>query len=167
MTIAETLLLDFDAEAIGTRRVLERVPADKADWKPHEKSRTLAQLALHVAHIPTFATPIFTLPEYNMATPRPQLAPFTTAEELVKIAAGAGAEMRTLLAGMSDDELKAEWTLRIGEHVITKGPRALMYRNLAFNHLIHHRGQLTVYLRLLDVPVPGVYGPSADEQHRA
>ena len=79
MTIAETLLLDFEAEAIGTRRVLERVPADRADWKPHEKSRTLAQLALHVAHIPAFATPIFTLPEYNMATPRPQQAPFTTA----------------------------------------------------------------------------------------
>ena len=164
MTIAETMLLDFDAEAINTRRVLERVPTDKADWKPHEKSRTLAQLALHVAHIPGFAVSILTTSERNMAEPRPPQAPFTTVDELVKVAAGAGAEARTLLAAASDEDLTAEWTLRMGDHVITKGPRALMFRTFVLNHLIHHRGQLTVYLRLLDVPVPGTYGPSADER---
>ena len=163
MTIAETLLCDFDTEAISTRRVLERVPDDKLSWKPHEKSMTLQTLATHVGQLPHFGLTILSTPLLDMAAtkfPRPS---FESVAKLLETSAGAAAELRTVLAGMSDDELSADWTLRFGEHIIATGPKYLLYRTMFFNHLVHHRGQLNVYLRLLDVKVPGIYGPSADE----
>lgn len=163
MTLAQSLLLDFDAEAVSTRRILDRIPADNADWKPHEKSMAIGRLAMHVAGLPTFGHTILSTPELDLGTTKfPSLA-FTSAEELISHAAGAAAELRTTLAGASDEDLQTDWTLRWGDKVIGTGTRALMYRSMFFNHLIHHRGQLTVYLRLLDIPVPGLYSPSADE----
>ena len=163
MTIAEVLLLDFDAEAINTRRVLERVPADKADWKPHEKSFSLGALASHVSTLPTYGLAILTTPEMDICDDEMARHKLTTVEELLKIAAGHAAEIRTALADMSDGGLMANWTLRYRDHVIVSAPRAVMYRTNFFNHLVHHRAQLTVYLRELGVAVPGLYGPSADE----
>ncbi len=167
MTLAQSLLLDFDLEAISTRRILERIPNDKGDWKPHEKSMALGRLATHVAQLPLFGNTILSTPELDLGAAKFPSLTFTSAEDLVTHAAGAGAELRTLLAGLSDDDLQTDWTLRWGDNVIATGPRALLYRSMFFNHLIHHRAQLTVYLRLLDIPVPGLYGPSADEPFAA
>ena len=163
MTIAEVLLCDFDTEAIRTRRVLERVPDDKADWKPHEKSFALNNMAVHVASLPMFGLAILTTDEVDLVTHKFPKYEFHTAEKLLEVAAGAAAEVRTWLASMTDEDLHRDWTLRFGEHVIATGPKYLLYRTMFFNHLVHHRGQLNVYLRLLDVKVPGIYGPSADE----
>jgi uncharacterized damage-inducible protein DinB len=163
MTIAELLLCDFDAEATSTRRVLERVPDEKATWKPHEKSFALNNLAVHVASLPLFGLAILSTDMVDLATYSFPKYEFHTAQKLVEVAAGAGAEIRTKLTSMADDELSADWSLRFGEKVIATGPKYLLYRTMFFNHLVHHRGQLTVYLRLLDVQVPGIYGPSADE----
>ena len=163
MTLAQSLLLDFDTEAISTRRVLERIPNDKADWKPHDKSMPIGRLAMHVARLPNFGHTILSTPELDLGSANFPALTFTSADELISIAAGAAAELRTTLANTSDEDLQADWTLRWGDKIIGTGSRALMYRNMFFNHLIHHRGQLTVYLRLLDLPVPGLYGPSADE----
>ncbi|MGI4853501.1 MAG: DinB family protein [Janthinobacterium lividum] len=163
MTIAEILLLDFDSEAISTRRVLERVPADKADWKPHDKSFTLGALASHVATLASFGNMILSTDELDLGTTKFPTHPFTTAEEAVEVAAGYAAEIRTELAAMSDEDLQKTWTLRFGDHTIAAIPRMLAYRTMFFNHLIHHRAQITVYLRELDIAVPGIYGPSTDE----
>ena len=163
MTIAEVLLCDFDVEAASTRRVLERVPDDKAAWKPHEKSFTLNNMAVHVATLPTFGLALLTTEVMDIATHKFPKYEFHSTEKLIEVAAGAAAAVRTRLASMSDEELQADWTLRFGEHVIATGPKYLLYRTMFFNHLVHHRGQLNVYLRLLDVKVPGLYGPSADE----
>ena len=167
MTVAEVLLLDFDIEAESTRQVLERVPVDKADWKPHEKSFALGQLASHVSTLATFGLLILTTEEVDIATLKFPVHKLNSTEELLKNAAGFAAEIRTTLAAMSDEDLMATWTMRFRDHVVTAGPRATMYRTLFFNHLIHHRGQLNVYLRELDIKVPGLYGPSADEPFAA
>ena len=163
MTLAESLLVDFDAEAISTRRLLERIPDDRADWKPHDKSMPIGRLAMHVARLPFFGQTVLSTPELDLATAKFPALVFTSAEDLITHAAGAAAELRTTLANTSDADLETDWTLRWGDKLIGTGTRALMYRSMFFNHLIHHRGQLTVYLRLLDIPVPGLYGPSADE----
>ncbi len=163
MSIAEVLLGDFDAEAISTRRVLERIPDDKADWKPHEKSMSLGQLALHVATIPSYGLPILTEPPLDLATAKFPKHAFESSAKLIEVSAGLAGEIRTALANVSDEDLQSEWSMRFGDHLVAKGTRQVLYRTMFFNHLIHHRGQLTVYLRLLGVAVPGIYGPSADE----
>ena len=163
MKIADLLLLDFDTEAESTRRILERIPSDRATWKPHDRSMSLGSIAAHIAGLPIFGLQILTTPEIDLSASTSMRYQFTTAEDAVKHAAGGAAEIRTALSSLSDDELLAPWTLRFGVHVIATLPRAVAYRSMFFNHLIHHRGQLNVYLRQLDIPVPGVYGPSADE----
>ena len=163
MTIAEILLCDFDTEAVSTRRVLERVPDDKATWKPHEKSFALNNMAVHVATLPMFGLAILTTDVVDIATYKFPKYEFHSTEKLIEVAAGAAAEVRTRLASMSDEDLTADWTMRFREHIVATGPKYLLYRTMFFNHLVHHRGQLNVYLRLLDVKVPGIYGPSADE----
>ncbi|SDF31741.1 DinB family protein [Terriglobus roseus] len=163
MTIAEVLLADFTSEAENTRRVLERVPADKADWKPHDKSMKLGTLAAHVAGLAHFGYVILTTPQMNMQTDKFPKYVFTTPEEAVQIAVDAAAKVRDALGGMSDEQFQEHWKLLFGDMLIGDAPRLQLYRSMFFNHLIHHRGQLTVYLRLLDVKVPGIYGPSADE----
>ena len=161
MNLAEALLADFDAEAIST--VLERIPDDKGDWKPHEKSMPMGRLAAHVATLPNFGLAVLTTPSLDLATATFPKLLFEGSAKLIESAAGAAAELRTALASLSDEQLQAEWSMSFGQHVIAKAPKHLLYRTMFFNHLIHPRGQLTVYLRLLDVAVPGIYGPSADE----
>ncbi len=163
MSIAEILLLDFDVEVDGTRRTLERIPESDPQWRPAEKSMAIGRLALHVARLPMFCTQILSTPELNMATEKfPDLIFESTAHLLSELERTASAA-RGHLVGSSDEALRAEWQLWFGDRLILKGPRMLLYRTMFLNHLVHHRAQLGVYLRLLKLPVPGLYGPSADE----
>jgi uncharacterized damage-inducible protein DinB len=162
MTIQELLLLESDDELAGTRRMLERVPDDKLGWKPHEKSMTLGRLASHVADLPNRCVSIVSMDVLE----RPANAtPFAagSAKELLEHFDKASADARKALTGLSDEQLAATWTLKFGGRTMVTLPRAMALRKVFMDHLIHHRGQLSVYLRLLDVPVPGMYGPSADD----
>jgi uncharacterized damage-inducible protein DinB len=165
MTTAELLLEDFDAEMAGTRKTLERIPEEKPDWKPHEKSFAMGKLAMHVATLPVFAKYILTDPGMDMANPTHERADMTYRTRDITLATfdAAAAEARKALAAASDEELAAKWPFRFGEYLISDESRSFTYRRMFFNHLLHHRAQLGVYLRLNDCPVPGLFGPSADE----
>lgn len=165
MRIVDTLLAEFDHESGVTRTLLERVPEDKAAWKPHEKSYTLAQLALHLAELPTWIPETLRRSEFDMnppgGTPQPRPSWKSRAELLASFDRNvAGA--REALASTADAELGAPWTLRNAGHMLFTMPKGGVLRTWVFNHSVHHRGQLTVYLRLCDVPLPMVYGPTAD-----
>jgi len=165
MTTAELLLEDFDFEMAGVRRTLERIPEDTPDYKPHEKSMAVGRLAMHVATLPLFAKYVITEPGMDMANshlPHADLT-FRTRDIAVATFDSAANEARKALAAASDEDLAAIWKFSFGEHVISADPRSLTYRKMFFNHIVHHRAQLGVYLRLNDLPVPGLYGPSADE----
>ena len=165
MTTAELLLQDYDIEMSMTRRVLERVPENKTDFKCHDKSMPFGRLAMHVATLPTFGHRILTTPGMDMADPNHKWPDMTFVSREATLAAfdRNSAETRAALASLSDAQLAEPWKFAFGEHVISNSPRSLAYRHMCFNHLLHHRAQLSVYLRLNDVPVPGLYGPSADE----
>ena len=163
MTTAELLLQDFDMEMANTRRTLERVPEDKPDYKPHEKSMAMGKLTMHVATLPKFGTFILTTPSLDLTTAKWPEMIFSSREKLLADFDAMAAEARAALAAASDADLAAPWKFSYGEHVLSNSPRSLAFRHMFFNHLIHHRAQLGVYLRLNDVPVPGLYGPSADE----
>ena len=160
MSIAETLLPEFDQEMATTRRLLERVPSDKGTWKPHQKSFPLAHLAQLVSGMPGWITNIVretsldlgSYPGYSYEKTETLLAAF---DNNVK-------EARTALAASKDSDYQVAWSLKHGDRVLMTLPRAVVVRQ-TINHLVHHRGQLTVYLRLLDVPIPPIYGPTADE----
>ncbi|HEX8384916.1 MAG TPA: DinB family protein [Rubricoccaceae bacterium] len=152
---------DLAAELAITRRVLERLPEDHLGWAPHEKSKTLGSLGAHVALLPAMLAAMLTTDEFDVAAPRPP-AP-QTAGAILAAFDQTSAALAAAVAAASDEDLAGTWTLRSGPRVITSGTRAANLRTLGLSHMAHHRGQLTVYLRLLDVPVPSVYGPSADE----
>jgi uncharacterized damage-inducible protein DinB len=165
MTTSELLLEDFDAEMANTRRTLERIPEETPDYKPHGKSMPCGKLAMHVATLPRFGKVILTTPGMDMAnptTPWPDMT-FTTHDNLLATFDSNATEARKALAAATDADLAAPWKFSFGEHLISEKPRSTTYRLMFFNHLIHHRAQLGVYLRLNDIPVPGIYGPSADE----
>jgi len=163
MSLSEPIAAELQREAATTRRMLERVPQDSLAWKPHEKSMTLGRLAGHIAELPSLVIPTLTLDELDFAAGSFQpFAPSNTAELLEKfdknIAEAVGA-----LKDQPDEHLLKTWRLRNGEQVFFELPRVSVLRTMALNHVIHHRGQLSVYLRLLGVPLPSVYGPTADE----
>ena len=165
MTTAELLLQDFDMEMGMTRRTLERIPEDKPDYKPHEKSMPMGKLTMHVVTLPLFGKIILTTPSLDLANtdiPHPDLT-FRSRDAALAAFDAAATEARAVLTTASDADLAVQWKFSFGEHVISNSPRSLAFRHMFFNHLIHHRAQLGVYLRLNDVPVPGLYGPSADE----
>lgn len=166
MTIAEQLLQDFDAEISNTRRTLERVPEGKNTWKCHEKSMELGKLAMHCATLPLFGSYIIQDEGMDMAQPkRPRTAlEFTTREAALKQLDESAKACREALAGASDEALSAPWKFSFGDQLISNLPRSTTFRMMFFNHMIHHTAQLGVYLRLNDIPVPALYGPSADEQ---
>ncbi|MDE3153041.1 MAG: DinB family protein [Gemmatimonadota bacterium] len=153
---------DIEEELASTRRMLERYPDGKGEWRPHAKSRTLAQLANHVATIPGLGIAILTTDSLDFASRKPQ-PPVDSAAELLarfdEVAKGVVAAFNAT----SDETFKGEWTLRHGDHVIVKARRRDLLRRLMISHLIHHRAQLSDYYRMLDVKVPGMYGPSADD----
>jgi uncharacterized damage-inducible protein DinB len=163
MSICEPLAAELEQEAKTTRRLLERVPEASFGWKPHEKSMTLGQLAGHVAQLPTLIVPALTQDEFDFATSgfKP-FSPQSTAELVEQHDANIKAAAEAL-RGAVDERMGEKWALKSGDHVLFELPRALVVRFVGLNHVVHHRGQLSVYLRLLDVPLPSIYGPSADE----
>ncbi|MEO6911379.1 MAG: DinB family protein [Edaphobacter sp.] len=163
MTIAEILLQDFDHEMAGTRTTLERIPADKPDFRCHDKSMPMGRLAVHVASLPRFGIAILTTPSMDLATVKWPTMTFESSEKLLSDFDTLSAEARSALSRSSDADLQQNWKFSFGDRVIADLPRSAIYRNLFFNHLIHHRAQLGVYLRLNDLPVPPLYGPSADD----
>lgn len=163
MAMMDAFLPEFDREMGLTRRLLERVPLAEGEWAPHVKSRTLLQLATHVADIPRIVVWAMTLSEFDRAAPRPQRAPYGNGAELLAAFDEQVKAARTAMVGKTDAELQEPWTFKNDGRVIVTQPRIGALRTMVLNHLIHHRGQLTVYLRLRDVPLPSIYGPSADE----
>ena len=163
MRIGELLLPEFDAEITKTRTTLERVPADKADFAPHPKSMPLGKLAPHVAQLAGFGLTVLTTPELDFAAGSYKPLPMESSAQLVKALDEGAAKVRSALASLPDDAWQQNWKLRIGDKIIFDGSRFLAYRQMFLNHIVHHRAQLGVYLRLTGKPVPSIYGPSADE----
>ena len=164
MPISELLLPEFDAEMKTTRTMLERVPEDKKEFAPHPKSMRLDQLAPHVAELAGFGVIVLTTPELDFAANTRTRVPFESAAQLVKVFDEGAAKVRAALASMPDDAWTQNWKLSFGGKPIFAGPRFLAYRQMFLNHLVHHRAQLGVYLRLNDKPLPSTYGPSADDR---
>ncbi len=163
MTLGQMLAGELQHEAANTRKLLALIPANKADWKPHPKSFALGKLAMHVADMHSWIAMTVNTTELDFASGDHAPKPFTTAEDLTGVLDKHVADAMTALAAAPDEGMGEMWTLRMGETVILALPRAQMLRSMVFNHIVHHRAQLTVYLRLLDIPIPGLYGPSADE----
>jgi len=167
MPITDWLLPEYDVEMAATRRVLERTPMDDPEWKPHEKSMTIGYLAFLVASLPGWTTSTLERTELDIQPPEGQAwgqdAP-RTIEALLERFDHDVAEGRTALAEATEQAFQVPWSLKMGDHVLMTQPRWMVYRRSVINHLVHHRAQLGVYLRLRNVPVPAVYGPSADEQ---
>lgn len=162
MPIADALLPEFDHEMTTTRKLLERVPEDKFSWKPHAKSMTLGGLATHVATIVWWGEVTLDKPEFN-AEGQQVAAPAASRAELLEKFDKNVKTTRASLAAKSDAELMAPWSLRNGKQTFFTMPKAVVWRSFVMNHLVHHRAQLSVYLRMNDVPLPAMYGPSADE----
>lgn len=161
MTMTDSLVAELMQEAATTRQVLERVPEDKLSWAPHPKSMSLGQLALHIAVIPgAIAELISELTREVPTVPQPEA---TSRGEILSALDESVAVATARLSAWREDDLMAEWRMTDGEETILALPRIGMVRSVMLNHWYHHRGQLIVYLRLLDLPVPAVYGPSADE----
>ena len=165
MAIKDAFIGELKHESSMTKKMLERVPLDKKDWKPHEKSMTLGRLATHVAENTHWVSNIHHVDDFDFLKDY-NFKPVTssTTEELLNIFQTNLDKAIADLSIMSDDDFAKNWTVRRGEQVMFSTPKKIAIRGWAFNHMIHHRGQLSVYLRLLDVPVPGMYGPSADEK---
>lgn len=162
MALAEALLPEFDHEMAVTRRLLERVPEDKFPWKPHPKSWSLVELSTHVATIPSWGGPTLTQSELDLGGQGQNTAAASRNELLARFDKNV-ADTRAALVGRTDAELMAIWTLKHHGQKLFTMPKIAVWRGFVLNHLVHHRGQLSVYLRLNDVPVPAMYGPSADE----
>lgn len=170
MSIAETLLPEFDYEMANTRRLLEVVPGAEAGWKPHPKSSSLGDLAAHIATLPLWGRLVLERPELDLGSPaNASLAqkPFTTVSELLDRFDRHVREAHSALAPMADAAMGETWSLKNRGTTIFSLPRAAAMRGFVLSHLIHHRGQLSVYLRLRDVPLPSLYGPTADTGGRA
>jgi uncharacterized damage-inducible protein DinB len=166
MPLNQALLPEYDQEMANTRKTLERVPEDKFDWKPHQKSFSMGALATHLATLPSWGVITIQKESFDVAPegeppPRAELA--TSVEDLLQRFDQNVASTREALAAASDEELLKSWTLLKGGRAIFSLPRIAALRSFVMNHNIHHRAQLGVYLRLNDVPVPSIYGPSADE----
>ena len=162
MAIADALIGELEQEGATARRVLERVPGDKLTWKPHDKSMSLGRLALHVAQVPAF---VAGLAEQNPAAfpDSMEQAEASSAEQLLTVHDEGLTKATQIVQGFDDAAMMESWSISAGGKTLMTMPRVAFLRALMLNHWYHHRGQLSVYLRLLDVPVPSIYGPSADE----
>lgn len=163
MSISDLLLPEFDEETKKTRTVLERVPADKPDFAPHPKSMPLKKLAPHIAQLPDFGLTVLTTPGLDFSKGSFQPVPLESGAQMVRVFEEGSAKARTALASIPDSAWSEDWKLSFQGHTVFQGRRFLAYRQMYLNHLVHHRAQLGVYLRLTSVPVPATYGPSADD----
>ena len=159
-------ITELENEAKKTRRILERLPMDKLSWAPHEKSMTLEKIARHITNLPRWITNTMQNDGIDFSkSSLPAVPPFTSGEELASHFDANIAEAKAALEAANEEDFAKTYTISNGEHVISARPKEDVLRDFAFNHIVHHRGQLSVYLRLLDVPVPGMYGPSADDRN--
>jgi uncharacterized damage-inducible protein DinB len=163
MTMSQVLLPEFDNEMKSTRRALERVPDEKFDWKPHEKSMAMGRLAGHLAELPGFAVAIIGTDGMDLDKGEYKPAMATNRAQVLEAFDKNVAAAREAIVGATDDHLRQPWHLIYQAKKIFDAPRAAALRGMMMNHLVHHRGQFTVYLRLNGVAVPAIYGPSADE----
>ncbi len=163
MALAAALLPEFEHEMANTRRTLERVPEDKFGWKPHPKSMTLGRLTGHLAELPGWGTVTMEREGIDLAHPEGQALQAKSRQEALEVFDKNVAAARKAIASASDEHLMKPWTLRNGAITIFTLPRIAVLRAMVLSHTIHHRAQLGVYLRLNDIPVPAIYGPSADE----
>jgi uncharacterized damage-inducible protein DinB len=163
MPISELLLLEFDEEMKKTHTTLERVPMDKKDFAPHPKSMPLGKLAPHVAELAAFGVTVLTTPELDFSTGGIARVPFESTDQLVRAFDEGAAQARAALQNTPDEAWTQNWKLSFQGKPIFSGSRFLAYRQMFLNHLVHHRAQLGVYLRLNEKPVPATYGPSADD----
>jgi uncharacterized damage-inducible protein DinB len=163
--IVDSLIPEYDHEWGTTRRLLNRVPEAEFDWKPHDKSMTLGQLSGHLANIPAWCSAVLEKTEFDLGSVGDDARPKSPAsrDALLREFDEKVSAARASLATRTDAELLAPWTLKSGEHEIFTMPRISAIRSFILNHSIHHRGQLSVYLRLKNVPLPSIYGPTADE----
>lgn len=167
MAISKSLLPEFDYEMGTTRKVLERVPEEKFDWKPHPKSMAMGGLATHLANIPTWAINCVAQDSLDLApggVPVPPMEMAKSHDQLLETFDANVAKAREAIAGAADESLFSPWSLMFNGKAMMTLPRVAVVRSFVLNHLIHHRGQLSVYLRLNDIPVPSIYGPSADDR---
>jgi uncharacterized damage-inducible protein DinB len=163
-SMLQIFLKELDAESVTTRKMLERVPSDKFGWKPHEKSMSLIQLATHVAELPSWISMTLTTDELDFAANPYTPEVVNNTEELVAYFERSLAEGRAHLLSAREEQLEEPWTLRNGEQIYSTSSKAEVIR-MSLSQIIHHRAQLGVYLRLLNIPIPGSYGPSADEMN--
>lgn len=163
MAIVDALLPEYDHETDTTRKLLDRVPDGNFAWKPHDKSMSLGELAGHVATLLNWGQTIVNQPDFDLAAPFTR-QPLDTRADLLAAFDTQRAATRAALAGATDAQLMAPWSLKRGKETMFTMPKVAVLRSFMLNHLIHHRGQLSVYLRLNNVPLPSIYGPSADER---
>ncbi len=161
--IASSLIPELQHEAVSTRKLFERLPVDKRDWTPHPKSFALGKLATHVAQLVGWISVTCQTTELDMSQPFPPPA-WASNAELVAFFDAQVAQAVKALGATSDADMMVPWTLKMGDKVFFSMPRIQVIRSMAFNHFVHHRGQLSLYLRMNDVPLPNMYGPTADEQ---
>lgn len=162
MSLTKSLIAEFEHESAGTKRILERIPKEKFDWRPHAKSRTLKELASHVAGLSAWPGVILKSDTLDLTTIKS--AEINSTEDLVNELNRNVQHSLDTLKTAKDEDFQGKWTLKSGDHVVLEVPKSVGIRSVALNHMYHHRAQLSVYLRLLDIPVPGMYGPSADEK---
>ena len=163
MSVSTAFLAELKHEASQTRKMIERLPTDRLDWRPHEKSMKLGRLATHIAQLPFWIVRILASDDFDISAGNFNPEGKESTEAILQVFDEQLAEAVGALELASDEKMDAIWTLRRGEHKVFQLPRKIALRNMAYNHLYHHRGQLSVYLRLIDVAVPGMYGPTADE----
>lgn len=163
MNIIDPIIGEYQHEAATTRRLLERVPEDKFDWKPHQKSMSLRQLVSHIAEISSWSGAVFDMDVFDLD---PNYVPFAaqSRQELLDAFDKNVNDTVAKMTGQSNDRLMSNWKMTMAGNTVFEMPRVAVVRAFLLSHMIHHRGQLSVYLRLHDVPIPSIYGPSADEQ---
>lgn len=164
MPINSAFLGELKHESANTRKIIERIPADKLDWRPHEKSMTIGRLATHIADLPIWLGRILNADGFDFATSAGSEKKETTEAIIEQFTKRLNEAEQALTAATSDEIFKSTWTVSRNNQIIYQLPKMVAIRSFTYNHIYHHRGQLSVYLRLLDIPVPGMYGPSADEK---
>ena len=164
MAINHSFSAELEHEGSNTRKMLERVPAEHFNWKPHEKSYSLGILATHIAELPTWVGYTLEADELDFATMNYKAPAVSSSSDLMKLFEENLAEAKEDLNDVPDETFMKNWALRNGGQIYFTMPKIAVLRNMVFNHIVHHRAQLGVYLRLLDIPVPGMYGPTADEK---
>lgn len=164
--VKQLIVGDAMHELASTRRILERLSEEFMSWRPHEKSMTLGELATHLINLLNWQIAILQYPELDLSTVPLRRKPLEKQSDVLDEFDANIGKLKNLLAKCDEKTLGEEWTLRHGEQIIRREPRAIAFRTFGLNHMVHHRAQLGVYLRLLDISVPGIYGPSADEENQ-